>query len=535
MNDILVYRSEAEAGLTDKIRSRNTIAYCCAVQKCEPNDEIINSVLSNSSLANVQDTDSLYPTKSVLVSTNWNKNDDVFSIADTWAARNTPVNKPTNIEHDHYQIVGHITDAWAVNNEGHIIDNDTSVSDLPDMFHLCNGAVIYKYWGDAELTERVNKLIEEIEANKKFVSMECVFPDFDYAVIAPNQDAYTVARNESTAFLTKHLRAYGGKGEYHGYRVGRLLKNMVFSGKGYVDTPANPNSIIFGDDGIDFSFSAAKAENPFDKKVGVYNFNSSVPAVSWTTNENVASYSSSTKTKQENNSMSDVDILKNQLDEANKTVADLREKLETISDEASSANVAKFESQISDLKAQIAKLTEEKQSINKDLADSSAKVEDLTSQVEDLTTAKEEAEAKIQSAEAEKVRTNRVSVLVDGGIDKAEAEEAVETFGELNDKQFEHIANTIVEANKHKAKDDDDDDEEKDKKEGKANSEEDSEEANAFEDSQILDDAELETEGAEGSSESDNEAEELAEARVSMAGYFGSRIGQPVPTDNNSE
>ena len=70
MNDILVYRSEAEAGLTDKIRSRNTIAYCCAVQKCEPNDEIINSVLSNSSLANVQDTDSLYPTKSVLVSTN---------------------------------------------------------------------------------------------------------------------------------------------------------------------------------------------------------------------------------------------------------------------------------------------------------------------------------------------------------------------------------------------------------------------------------------------------------------------------------
>tara|TARA_R110000824_G_scaffold14354_4_gene61125 strand:+ start:13087 stop:14724 length:1638 start_codon:yes stop_codon:yes gene_type:complete len=525
MNDILIYKSEAEAGLTDKIRSRNTIAYCCAVQKCELNDEIINNVLSNSSLANVKDRDSLYPTKSVLVSTNWNKNDDVFSIADTWAARHTPVNKPTNIEHDHYQIVGHITNTWAVNNEGQILGDDLLASDLPDLFHLCNGAVIYRYWGDEELTDKVDKLVEEIEANKKFVSMECVFPHFDYAVIAPNADSYTISRNESTAFLTKHLRAYGGEGEYHGYKVGRLLKNMVFSGKGYVDTPANPNSIIFGDDGVDFSFSSAKAENPFE--VGVYISNSRV--------SRIPSEDASTKTKQENNSMSDVDILKNQLDEANKTVADLREKLETLSDKASSANVAKFESQISDLKAQIAKLTDEHKSVTNDLAESSAKVEEFTTQVEELTKVKEEAEAKIQNAEAEKVRTNRVSVLVDGGIDKAEAEETVETFSDLNDKQFEHIANTIVEAKKDKAEDEDDDEKKKKDDEKAKGSDSDDDEANASDDSKILDDAELDGDGAEGASESDDEAEVLAETRASMASYFGTRLGQPVPTENNGE
>jgi len=226
--------------------------------------------------------------------------------------------------------------------------------------------------------------------------------------------------------------------------------------------------------------------------------------------------------------MSDVDILKNQLDEANKTVADLREKLETLSDKASSANVAKFESLISDLKVQIAKLTDEHKSVTNDLAESSAKVEELTK-------VKEEAEAKIQNAEAEKVRTNRVSVLVDGGIDKAEAEETVETFSDLNDKQFEHIANTIVEAKKDKAEDEDDDEKKKKDDEKAKGSDSDDDEANASDDSKILDDAELDGDGAEGASESDDEAEVLAETRASMASYFGTRLGQPVPTENNGE
>src|SRR5690606_32975140 len=41
-----------------------------------------------------------------------------------------------------------------------------------------------------------------------------------------------------------HLRAYGGNGVYEGYRLGRLLRNITFSGKGLVDVPANKRSHI---------------------------------------------------------------------------------------------------------------------------------------------------------------------------------------------------------------------------------------------------------------------------------------------------
>jgi myosin heavy subunit len=74
--------------------------------------------------------------------------------------------------------------------------------------------------------------------------MECLFPAFDYAVIDNNGKASVIPRNESSAFLTKHLRAYGGTGTYQNYQVGRLLRNLSFSGKGLVSKPANPRSII---------------------------------------------------------------------------------------------------------------------------------------------------------------------------------------------------------------------------------------------------------------------------------------------------
>ena len=47
--------------------------------------------------------------------------------------------------------------------------------------------------------------------------------------------------------MSKHLRAYGGTGKYEGYTVGRLLRNISFSGKGLVSKPANPRSVILND------------------------------------------------------------------------------------------------------------------------------------------------------------------------------------------------------------------------------------------------------------------------------------------------
>lgn len=91
------------------------------------------------------------------------------------------------------------------------------------------------------------KIISEIEEDKWFVSMECLFAGFDYGVITPDGQHKTIARSEESSFLTKHLRSYGGTGEYEGHQLGRLLRSISFSGKGLVSNPANPRSVIIND------------------------------------------------------------------------------------------------------------------------------------------------------------------------------------------------------------------------------------------------------------------------------------------------
>ncbi|MFX9552086.1 hypothetical protein ABTO49_21095, partial [Acinetobacter baumannii] len=87
-------------------------------------------------------------------------------------------------------------------------------------------------------------LLAEIAEGKWFVSMECLFKGFDYALEAADGTTRVVARNETTAFLSKYLRCYGGSGTHGDSRIGRLMRNIVFSGKGLVRTPANPESVI---------------------------------------------------------------------------------------------------------------------------------------------------------------------------------------------------------------------------------------------------------------------------------------------------
>ena len=182
----------------------------------------------------------LYYIKSILVSTGWNKNDDVFTPEATWSARTTPEDKQFNLMHDENNIIGHITGSYVVDRSGAAIADDTQ----PDDFDIITEAVLYNSWTKPENRERMSQIIAEIEEGKWFVSMECLFAGFDYALLDDNGTSKLLERNESSAFLTKHLRAYGGNGEYEGYQVGRCLREISFSGKGLVSKPANPRSVI---------------------------------------------------------------------------------------------------------------------------------------------------------------------------------------------------------------------------------------------------------------------------------------------------
>lgn len=261
-----IFKAEADIdGLAEKILASQSIAYSTQLLPWTPSEkeEHQKNYLSESfresanvhgyTLGSAYDSD-LFFTKSILVSTNWNKNDDVFSPGEVWASRHTPSHKPTNIEHDEKRLVGHITETWALDVDGNLIPDNTVIDDLPELYHIANGAVIYMNWQDDGLKQRTSELIASIEGGKKYVSMEAIFTNFGYAVVTPENKFHVVARNQETAFLTKHLRAYGGTGNFDGCKIGRLLKNISFSGKGYVDQPANPYSVIFKDGNV-FNYS----------------------------------------------------------------------------------------------------------------------------------------------------------------------------------------------------------------------------------------------------------------------------------------
>jgi hypothetical protein len=209
---VQIYSYEQQDGLTDQLSNSNTIAYTSLIKPTsrdlDSNEKVlISKLLESQAMANPDQFD-LYYLESVLVSVGWNHNDDVFDAVEVWKSRNTPVDKPFNYMHNEKDIIGHLTSSKVVDFEGAVIPDNALIDQLPNKFDVVVGSVLYKKWSDPDLQARINKLIAEIANNKWFVSMECLFRNFDYAV-KYEQDGTEInkilARNEETAFLTKHL------------------------------------------------------------------------------------------------------------------------------------------------------------------------------------------------------------------------------------------------------------------------------------------------------------------------------------------
>jgi hypothetical protein len=239
------YEIEIEDGISESVKASNSIAFEMVAlesfaeeQKFTKNKD--NKTIAEIAIAENKNQEDLYYLKSVLVSTGWNKNDDVFNPEEMWIARNTPEDKPFNLEHNQDIIIGHITGCYPANEDGSPIQSDTP----PENYNIITSAVIYKEWENQEKKAQIENICSEIPNGSWFVSMEALFSNFDYAI---NDKTKTriVARNNQTAFLTKYLKAYGGSGIYGDQKIGRVLRNIIFSGKGLVRKPANPDSVIF--------------------------------------------------------------------------------------------------------------------------------------------------------------------------------------------------------------------------------------------------------------------------------------------------
>lgn len=444
-----IYQSEIESGLSDLIQN-NTVAYCAQANLHKGSIETAKVVINDADVlekivAQNKDQVDLYYLESVLVSTGWNKNDDVFSAQETWAARNTPEDKQFNFMHNEDDIIGHITGSYVVDRDGSRLDPESTA---PDQFDIVTQAVLYTSWSGEEKRERMKKIIAEIEEGQWFVSMECLFPAFDYALQTAEGETKIIERNEASAFLTKHLRAYGGEGIYENYRIGRLLRNLAFSGKGLVSKPANPRSIILDKNDL---FDESKSQ--------------------------ILTISS---VKESN--MSDLD---KQIEDLRTELAEAKAANEALKEKVVAEQRSEFESKIQELEATIAEQAEAL----------TAKDATINEQAEAIKHGEKDMKEKMEELREMKKKEGmmkRKAQLEEAGLDAEEASATVESFDGVNDEAFEAVV--AVMKKKYADMHGDKDKKDKEEKDAKAEIEEELDPAEASE--EVLEEAEASEEVA---------------------------------------
>ena len=422
MSEINIFPAEINDDLGEAIASNTSLAFLSKLEGAGTTSNIteaqLDALAAHIGKRPERDTYDLYPVKTILVSTGWNGNDDIFSGSATWAARHSPEDKPFNLGHKPRNIIGHITDNVAVDADLNVIPETTVASDLPDKFHVVTSAVIYRHLGkrDPDLTEEAAEIIAGIQNGDWFVSMECLFNGFDYGFRDPVTGRLdkVIARQESTAFLTKHLRMYKGSGMYNGYSIGRVLKDITFVGKGLVEVPANPDSEFIFNDISTFAGQLATAEQA-----------SEILTI--------------TDSEEEKISMADdtrIRELETQLAEAKTKIDEFAANQIQSNLDAKDVDIASRDETISGLKTQVTELKDEIE------AAKAAKIEvdeALAAKTEELET----ATTTLGEISAEATKVARISTLVDKGMDKEKAEEVVAKFIELDDDAFAAVAELV--------------------------------------------------------------------------------------------
>ena len=436
-----IYEQEKLDGLEESLKASASILYACVV---EPYAGSKKDSKYLKSIASFDDED-LYYVQSILVSSSWNKNDDIFDKVEVWNAKNTPEHKPTNLEHDEHSIIGHIVSNWPITEDGILIDENTPIENLPEKYHILTGSVIYKGFSDEDLRERSMKLISEIEDGTKYVSMECFFKGFDYGLLDKSTGKYNVlGRNEDTAYLTKFLRSYGGAGEHEDYKIGRVLRNITFTGKGFVNRPANEDSIIFSKNMIIPVNIVASNDNIEEKNEeivnsGVLNFQSNIQS------ETLIMSSANTEVDMETTQVPTVaevavETVTEEVQVAEVNAAELTSKIE----ELTVANEA-LQAEIEQIKSEAAKKTEEQMKKETEMMKKEAEMMKKTkSELEAALTTIAEYVAKEEAMMKKEKKMKRMATLIEAGIDNQSAEATVDKFESLDDEAFEAMTSLFA-------------------------------------------------------------------------------------------
>lgn len=406
MNKIKIFPAEINDGVAELVKTQASVAYCAPATIHKGNlsaamDVIKNIDILDRVVAENKDQIDLFYLESVLVSTGWNKNDDVFLADATWEARNTPEDKQFNYMHDENDIIGHITGSYILSKDGKRVDD---AEFPPEDFDIITQAVLYNSWTNPENKERMESIIAEIEQGKWYVSMECLFAGFDYALMDEKGRAKLLPRNEASAFLTKHLRSYGGTGEYQGYKVGRALRQISFSGKGLVSKPANPRSIILSQKSLAFNVNNEIS----DFSIGEHK-------------------------------MSDTTALEKQLADVRAELASAKEENKIVKARIEEAKDKEFAAKISDLETTVAEKEQSVAEMEETIKSTQARIAELEDALVKSSEQLSAAMKNMQDMKKKELMAKRKASLIDAGFENDEAEASLVAYESLADEAFESI------------------------------------------------------------------------------------------------
>lgn len=396
MKDLVVYPQELkDLGEAIKI---NSISMASAITKTEFDVAKLPELQKAIASANPNQPDLFYR-HAILSSIGWNANDDIFLKEPSWAAKSSPRDKQLNFMHDDSYIIGHMTDNFALAEDGSLLDNELTGDQIPDKFDIGVAFVLYTALANEERRNQVEEIIAGIDSGEWFVSMECRFPHFDYAIADTQGNQKIIPRNKDSAFLTKHLAAYGGTGQYQGQKLGRVLKDFVFSGIGIVKNPANKRSVIYNANAYK-TFSSQGSLEIRDTKM----------------DEEIKQLKS------------ELAVAKAAVENQNKAVA-----------EATKAEIDGLKAQVTTLTENVAKAEKASKDKDEEVKSAKAEVEALKAAKAEVDTALAAEKKKNEDNQKEKAKAERIAKLVEVGVAKADAETIYTTWAEVNDAQFADI------------------------------------------------------------------------------------------------
>ncbi len=187
--------------------------------------------------------DLLYFT-AIFVSSGCNLNKAYFLPSELVKAEGTIINKALDIEHSENEIIGHIYERAFTDMEGNPLNveelssTETASLDKKDM-HVQIAGIIYK--------NRFSEIAKEVSEGKWKVSMEAYFMDYDIKVgdlIMSRKEAEFLGLATDESMIGRSAKVIKGGIEVATGNVVRVLRDLLFSGCGIVENPANPPSVV---------------------------------------------------------------------------------------------------------------------------------------------------------------------------------------------------------------------------------------------------------------------------------------------------